>query len=114
MLDEPLQLVLTLLLVVEGVQQILGQRHGDFSETFQGLEIWLKDKVSFQSLERSLKRLTTLQKSPLVFCTARTYAASAMVTSTWERKKLGFSRRLQFGELFCRYKPLKHQCLIGE
>ena len=66
MLDEPLQLVLTLLLVVEGVQQILGQRHGDFSETFQGLEIWLKDKVSFQSLERSLKRLTTLQKSPLL------------------------------------------------
>ena len=39
MLDEPLQLVLTLLLVVEGVQQVLGQRHGDFSETFQGLEI---------------------------------------------------------------------------
>ena len=66
MLDEPLQLVLTLLLVVEGVQQILGQRHGDFSETFQGLEIWLKDKVSFQSLGRSLKRLTTLQKSPLL------------------------------------------------
>ena len=55
MLDEPLQLVLTLLLVVEGVQQILGQRHGDFSETFQGLEIWLKDKVSFQSLEEALK-----------------------------------------------------------
>ena len=65
MLDEPLQLVLPLLLMVQRVQQVLGQRHGDFSETFQGLEIWLKDKVSFQSLGRSLKRLTTLQKSPL-------------------------------------------------
>ena len=36
MLDKPLQLVLSLLLVVEGVEQILGQRHLDFSETFQG------------------------------------------------------------------------------
>ena len=112
MLDEPLQLVLTLLLVVEGVQQILGQRHGDFSETFQGLEIWLKDKVTFSHWKEALKGSRPF-KNPL-FCTARTYAASAMVTSTWERKKLGFSRRLQFGELFCWYKPLKHQCLIGE
>ena len=55
MLDEPLQLVLTLLLVVEGVQQILGQRHGDFSETFQGLEIWLKDKVTFSHWKEALK-----------------------------------------------------------
>jgi len=31
MLDKPLQLVLSLLLVVEGVEQILGQRHLDFS-----------------------------------------------------------------------------------
>ena len=36
MLDKPLQLVLSLLLVVEGVEQILGQRHLDFSEMFQG------------------------------------------------------------------------------
>ena len=36
MLDKPLQLVPSLLLVVEGVEQILGQRHLDFSETFQG------------------------------------------------------------------------------
>lgn len=35
-LDEPLQLVLPLLLMVQRVQQVLGQRHGDFSETFQG------------------------------------------------------------------------------
>merc|ERR1719474_1818485 len=31
MLDKPLQLVPSLLLVVEGVEQILGQRHLDFS-----------------------------------------------------------------------------------
>ena len=55
MLDEPLQLVLTLLLVVEGVQQILGQRHGDFSETFQGLEIWLKDKITFSHWKEASK-----------------------------------------------------------
>ena len=36
MLDKPLQLVLSLLLVVEGMEQILGQRHLDFSEMFQG------------------------------------------------------------------------------
>ena len=36
MLDKPLQFVPSLLLVVEGVEQILGQRHLDFSETFQG------------------------------------------------------------------------------
>ena len=36
MLDKPLQLVLSLLRVVEGVEQILGQRHLDFSEMFQG------------------------------------------------------------------------------
>jgi len=35
-LDEPLQLVLSLFLMVQRVQQVLGQRHGDFSETFQG------------------------------------------------------------------------------
>ena len=34
---EPLQLVPSLLLVVGGVEQILGQRHLDSSETFQGL-----------------------------------------------------------------------------
>ena len=37
MLDKPLQLVPSLLLVVGGVEQILGQRHLDSSETFQGL-----------------------------------------------------------------------------
>ena len=36
MLDKPLQLMLSLFLVVEGVEQILGQRHLDFSEMFQG------------------------------------------------------------------------------
>ena len=36
MLDKPLQLVPSLLLVVEGVKQILGQRHLDSSGTFQG------------------------------------------------------------------------------
>ena len=36
MLDKPLQLVPSLLLVVVGLEQILGQRHLDFSETYQG------------------------------------------------------------------------------
>ena len=55
MLDEPLQLVLPLLLMVQRVQQVLGQRHGDFSETFQGLEIWLRDKNTFSHWKEALK-----------------------------------------------------------
>ena len=46
MLDKPLQLVLSLLLVVEGVEQILGQRHLDFSEMFQGTWVRLYGRSS--------------------------------------------------------------------
>merc|ERR1719278_364974 len=45
-----------------------------------GLEIWLKDKVTFSHWKEALKGSRPF-KNPL-FCTARTYAASAMVTST--------------------------------
>ena len=45
MLDKPLQLVPSLLLLVEGVEQILGQRLLDFSETFQGSWVRLCGRI---------------------------------------------------------------------
>ena len=59
MRDKPLQLVLSLLLVVEGMEQILGQRHLDFSETFQGSWVWLCGRSSL-SVTRYTKPHKTL------------------------------------------------------
>ena len=40
MLHEPLQLVLPLLLVMLGVQQVLGEGHRDFSERARAAGLW--------------------------------------------------------------------------